>query len=149
MVRLMIACLALCAAAPAAAQTSELPVWLVGYWCTEEGATQVCIRYEPPKDGAMRATNVMIRDGQPQTFGSISTTRIEDGIVVRRASTSPAVLREISHGPTELLMERVNPMKDQAVQIRYTVDGDVLTVEFTMDDGSHEVQRYRRMPDGS
>ncbi|MEZ0244587.1 MAG: hypothetical protein ACAH11_14525 [Sphingomonas sp.] len=144
MLRMMMAALALIVAAQAAAQTSELPVWLIGNWCLEQGKTKACVRYEEPVDGKIRATNIRIDDGVV-TNGTTSMTAIEDGRIVRRG-TNGTVVREISHGPNEMLLEVENPTATQARRIRYSVRGDELTLEFFLPDGTTAVQRYKREP---
>jgi hypothetical protein len=144
MMRMMIAGLALFVAAPAAAQTGEMPVWLVGKWCFTQDDAKICVRYEAPVDGKMRGTDTVTVDGKT-TLLSVSVTQIENGRVVRRIENPPGLLFEVPHGPNELVLERQNPTPQQSIRMRYTVSGDVLTIRFTNGGGEPpDQQQYQR-----
>jgi hypothetical protein len=148
MIWMTMACVALLAAAPAAAQTTELPLWLVGKWCMVRQEARICVRYDPPSGGTMRSTDTITQDGQETIIGT-ALTGIEDGMLVRHTMKPPGVLREVSQGPYELVMQRENPTSTQSLRMRYRVSGDELTVEFTNVEGeAPEVQRYTREPEG-
>lgn len=147
MMRILVACVALLVATPAAAQTGQLPAWLTGYWCTEPvDKVSICIRYEAPADGRMRATNIVVDDGTPET-GRSTVMAIEGGVIVKRTSEGRITQREVSHRPNDLLLEAVNPVENQARQVRYTLSGDTLTLEFILDGAPSETQHYLRMPE--
>lgn len=146
MVRMLIAGFALCVAAPAAAQTDTLPLWLVGNWCLERPDVKLCVRYDPPQDGAIRGGNILYRDGQERR-GTPSVTRVEDGVLVKRTLEGRLLSRAVGGGPNEVEFETVNPEPGVARRIRHTRSGNVLKVLFTLEKGPPEVQTYTLIPD--
>jgi hypothetical protein len=132
--------LALAAATPARAQSTGLPIWLVGTWCGELGAAgdpgsagpELCDRWVVAANGTLE-NHIGTADGSegPESSGMIA---VENGRLVLRGGRDGKIsvnFREISRGPAEIVFE--NLMQGGLTKLVLRREGDDLVEEIWLE----------------
>ncbi|MEZ0244591.1 MAG: hypothetical protein ACAH11_14545 [Sphingomonas sp.] len=131
--------LALAIAAPAQAQQTGLPLWLIGTWCGELGGAQetkqapmLCDQWVAGDDGTLQNRIASTDDSGLESTGSIA---VEDGKLVLRGGRDGKIsvnFREISRGPSEVVFE--NLMEGPLDRLVLRREGDDLVEEIWLRD---------------
>lgn len=136
--------LVLSGAAPA---PNALPEWLAGRWCTAEGApTRTCEQWQPAAGGMMLGTSQMVKGGKTVAFEFLRITMDGDtAVYLPQPGGKPSVaFRAVAGGEGVTF---VNAAHDYPQRIHYRRDGDALTAEISLADGSKAMRwSYRRAP---
>ena len=144
MIRYAVAALALSVSWGAAAEEEEapLPAWLAGSWATadDDGARTEEV-WLPPRGEMMLG---MSREGTPQKIRSWEVLRIRntpDGSIVFIAQPGGAPPVEFAMSDQETTaIEFRNAANDYPQRIRYWREGEVLTAEISLLDGSQSMR---------
>ncbi|WP_264938377.1 hypothetical protein [Sphingomonas caeni] len=129
--------MALATAAPAHAQQTGLPVWLVGTWCGELGAVgpRLCDSWAVGEGGTLQNRLRPAEDSGVADDGSTGEIAIEQGRLVMRGGVDGAVkfdFREVSRGPQEVVFE--NRMDGLVLKFRIVRVGDDLIEDIWIKD---------------
>ena len=130
--------LALAAVSPAHAQQSVGLDWMIGKWCMDNGT---CLDIHKRADGAV-ITDWKASDGRT----SQGVITMEEGRAVLTTQNIRAA-EELSRGPNEIVLKHTGGKartSSELDHLRYSRDGDSLTLEFTFGDGETQAAVYRR-----
>lgn len=133
-------------AAAAAAPTDF--AWLEGEWCTlPANGRQTCELWGPARGGTMLGTSQTVRDGKMRDFEFMRIELGEAGAVFHGSPRgAPAVpFRESAREANGITF--INAAHDYPQRIHYRREGDALTAEISMADGTKAMRwNYRRAP---
>lgn len=128
------------------AQAADLS-WLEGEWCSEPvNGRQTCELWGPPRGGVMLGTSQTVQQGRTRDFEFMRIESTEGRAVFHGSPRgAPAVpFREDAREAKAISF--ANPAHDYPQQIRYQRDGEVLTAEIALADGSKPMRwTYRRV----
>lgn len=146
MIRMITIALAFPFAAGAAPPPGDLPAWLAGRWCTAEGARgRTCEQWQPPAGGMMLGSSQTVKGGQTREFEFLRIALDGDtAVYLAQPGGTPAVaFRAVAGGEGVTF---VNATHDYPQRIHYRVNGDELTAEISLADGSKPMRfNYRRV----
>lgn len=131
-------------AAPAA---GGLPEWLAGRWCTAEGGpTRTCEQWQPAAGGMMLGASQMVKGDRTVAFEFLRITMDGDTAVylAQPSGKPPTAFRAVA-GAEGITF--VNAGHDYPQRIHYRREGDELTAEISLADGSKAMRwSYRKTP---
>ncbi len=129
----------------AAPAPGGLPEWLAGRWCTAgDGATRTCEQWQPPAGGMMLGVSQMVKGEKTVAFEYLRIT-MDGGVAVYEAQPGgkpPTAFRAVAGGEGITFL---NAAHDYPQRIHYRLEGDELTAEISLADGSKAMRwSYRR-----
>ena len=149
MIRYAVAVLALSIPLGASAEEEEapLPAWLAGSWVSAgDGEARTEEVWLPPRGGMMLG---MSREGTPQQIRSWEVLGIRntaDGSIVFIAQPGGAPPVEFAmSGQERAAIEFRNAANDYPQRIRYSREGETLTAEISLLDGSNSTRWSYRL----
>jgi hypothetical protein len=122
--------------------------WLEGEWCTvPANGQQTCELWGPARGGTMLGTSQSVRDRKTRDFEFMRIELGETGAVFHGSPRAAPAVPFIESARDATSITFVNAGHDYPQRIRYRREGDTLTAEISLADGSRPMRwSYRRIP---